>query len=162
MFGKKRSAVLVPGTKAPSFELPNVNGSSQSANAILGAGPAVFVFFKTGCPVCQMTMPFLERLTGQSGLQIFAISQDDRTSTQKFNDRFGITFPTLLDEAKAGYPVSSAFGITSVPSIFVVEPDGIISTAFAGFSKRELQALGDRIGRRPFQPDEKVPEFRAG
>ena len=107
-------------------------------------------------------MPFLERLTGQSALQIVGISQDDRSATQKFNDRFGITFPTLLDEAKSGYPVSNAFGITSVPSVFVVEPDGSISTTFTGFSKRALQALSDRIGRKLFELDEKVPEFRAG
>ncbi len=88
MFGKKRSAILEPGSKTPSFELHDVNGSSQSATAILGQGPAVIVFFKVGCPVCQMTMPFLERLGGQSPLQIVGISQDDRSATQKFNDRF--------------------------------------------------------------------------
>ena len=162
MFGKKRSAMLEPGSKAPAFELRNLDGTTKPAKAILEDGPALIAFFKIGCPVCQMTMPFLERLAGHKGLQIVGISQDDAGSTRKFNDRFGVTFATLLDEAKAGYPVSNAFGISSVPSLFVLEQDGTISKAFAGFSKRDIQALGDRVGVQPFRPDEKVPDLRPG
>ena len=134
MFGKKRSAMLEAGSSTPPFELRQVNGSSTSSGAILEQGPAVVAFFKVGCPVCQMTMPFLQRLAGQAGLQIIGISQDDPGATQKFNDRLGLTFTTLLDESKAGYPASNAFGISAVPSIFVLEQDGTISKAFAGFS----------------------------
>ena len=162
MFGKKRPPMLEAGSKAPPFDLHEINGTSKSAKAILEQGPAVIAIFKVGCPVCQMTMPFLQRLAGQDVLQIIGISQDEASATRKFNDRFGITLATLLDESKAGYPVSNAFGITSVPSIFVLERDGSISKAFAGFSRREIQALGDRIGIQPFKPDEKVPDFRPG
>ena len=154
--------MLEAGSKTPPFDLREMNGSSKSAKVILEKGPAVIAFLKVGCPVCQMTMPFLQRLAGQSVLQIIGISQDDANATKKFNDRFGLTLLTLLDESKAGYPASSAFGISSVPSIFVLEQDGIISKAFAGFSKRDIQALGDRIGVQPFKPDDKVPEFRPG
>ncbi len=162
MFGRKRSPMLEAGSKAPAFELRDLNGVSQPAKAILEEGPALLAFFKIGCPVCQMTMPFLERLVGQKSLQIIGISQDDPAATRKFNDRFGVTFATLLDEPKAGYPASNAFGITNVPSMFVLERDGTISRAFAGFSKKDIQALGERVGIQPFKPDEKVPEFRPG
>ena len=90
------------------------------------------------------------------------ISQDDAKGTGEFNQRFGVTFPTLLDESKRGYPVSNEFGITSVPSLFLVETDGSISKSFSGFSKRDLEQLGERMRVKPFQPDEKVPEFKAG
>ena len=162
MFGKKRSPMLEAGNKAPAFELRDLSGTSKPAKEILEDGPALIAFFKIGCPVCQMTMPFLERLAGHNGLQIVGISQDDAGATRKFNDRFGITFRTLLDEVKAGYPVSNAFGISSVPSLFVLEQDGTISRAFTGFSKKDILALGDRVGVQPFRPDEKVPESRPG
>ena len=63
-----------------------------------------------------------------------------------FNQRFGVTFPTLLDQSKEGYPASNAFGISSVPSLFLVEQDGTIAKAFSGFSKRDLEGLGERAG----------------
>lgn len=154
--------MLEAGSKAPPFELRDLKGGIKSSSTILEKAPALVAFFKVGCPVCQMTFPFLERMAGQSVLQIVGISQDDASATAKFNNRFGLTIPTLLDESKAGYPASNAFGISSVPSIFVLEQDGTVSSAFAGFSKRNLQALGNRIGVEPFKPDEKVPEFRPG
>ena len=154
--------MLEPGAEAPPFQLKTVNGTSLALKQVLANGPAVLAFYKVGCPVCQLTFPYLERLAGHDTVQLIAISQDDAKATQEFNQRFGVTFPTLLDESKSGYPVSNDFGISSVPTVFVVETDGSISKSFAGFSKRDLEELGERVHVKPLRPDEKVPEFKAG
>jgi peroxiredoxin len=120
----------------------------------------VLAFFKTTCPTCQYAFPFLERLKGDTPL--FAVSQDDAESTRQFHAEFGITLPTLLDSAGRGYPASNAYGITYVPSLFLVEPDGRISWASTGFHKSELEELGRRLGVAPFRPGENVPEWKAG
>jgi peroxiredoxin len=159
---KKRQAMLEAGSQSPEFELKDTSGAPRSLTAILERGPALFAFFKIGCPVCQLTFPFLERLAKNESVQVIGISQDDSGATQAFNQRFGVTFPVLLDESKACYPVSNAFGITNVPTMFVVEPGGAISTAFTGFSKRDLEGIGQRVGVPPFRPDENVPEWKAG
>ena len=104
----------------------------------------------------------MERLAASSSIQIIGISQDDRSATEGFNQRFGVTFPTLLDQAKENYPASNAFGITNVPTLFLVEPDGHIASVFSGFSKRDLEALGARAGVMPFRAGESVPEWKAG
>jgi hypothetical protein len=70
--------------------------------------------------------------------------------------------PTLLDREEAGYPASNRFGITHVPSLFLVEPDGVISLASDGFVKKDLETIGKRAGVKPFGPDENVPEWKAG
>ena len=70
--------------------------------------------------------------------------------------------PTLLDRERDGYPASNAFGISHVPSLFVVEPDGMISLASEGFIKRDLEAIGGRAGLEPFRPEDKIPEWKAG
>jgi len=95
-------------------------------------------------------------------MQVIGISQDDSSATQGFNTRFGITFPTLLDQSKESYPASNAFGITSVPSLFLVEPDGRVAKASSGFSKRDLESLGERAGVKVFRPEDNVPEWKAG
>ena len=157
----KPKTMLESGTPAPSFQLARLSGGAQGLQELFSKGPTLLAFFKISCPVCQLTLPYLERLAG-SGLQIVGISQDDEAPTQGFNQRFGVTFPTLLDRSNDGYPASNAYGISSVPSLFVVEPDGRISKAFSGFSKRDLEQLGARVGVKIFQPGDNVPEWKAG
>jgi peroxiredoxin len=101
-------------------------------------------------------------LSASASLQIIGISQDDDSSTQGFNERYGVTFPTLLDQSQEGYPASNAFGISSVPSLFVVAADGNIAQSFSGFSKRDFETVGQRAGVQPFRPDDNVPEWKAG
>ena len=95
-------------------------------------------------------------------IQVIGISQDDAGSTHGFSERFGVTFPTLLDQRQDGYPASNAYGISSVPSLFLVEPDGRISKSFSGFSKGDLEEVGERAGVAPFGPEDRVPDFKAG
>jgi len=165
MWGKTKTkkSPVEAGSHAPSLRLKSLAGAAEpSLQEILANGPALLAFYKVSCPVCQLTFPFLERLSKNDAVQVIGISQDDANSTTAFNDRFGVTFPTLLDEANQGYPVSNGFVIGSVPSVFVVESDGTISKSFEGFSKRELDAIGDRVNVRPFLADEYVPEFKSG
>ncbi len=160
-FGKCRK-MLEAGASAPAFDLKDLEGSRHSLTDLLAKGPVLLAFFKISCPVCQMTAPFLSRLANSGSVQVVGVSQDDVSSTKGFNERFGVTFPVLLDESRAGFKASNGFGISSVPSIFLVETDGVISTAFQGFSKADIEALGNRMGAPPFKADEKVPAFRAG
>lgn len=154
--------MLRRGMHAPRFELHDLAGGKQSLAQILERGPVLLALFKVSCPVCQLTFPFLELLADNDAMQVVGISQDDVSSTKTFNQRFGVTFPTLLDEVREGYPVSNAFGISTVPSAFLVETDGTISHSFAGFSKRDLEEIGKRVNVRPFLPNEYVPDFKAG
>jgi len=150
------------GDRAPAFLLTALDGEKKSLSEILQQGPALLIFYKISCPICQLTAPYIQRLAAGRGLQVVGISQDDESATQGFNQRFGVTFPTLLDQSKEGYPASNSFGISSVPSLFLVEQDGKISKAFQGFSKRDIEALGDRAGSPIFRPEDNVPEWKAG
>ena len=49
---------------------------------------------------------------------------------------FGITFPILLDEREA-YPVSNAYGLTNVPTIFWIAQDGEIEVSSVGWIKAD-------------------------
>lgn len=153
--------MLTAGTKAPEFTLDDMAGGKRGLSEILAQGPALVVLYKISCPVCQMAMPYIERIS-KGSLQVVAISQDDARATTRFQQNLGITIPTLLDRESDGYPASNAFGITHVPSLFVVEADGGISLSTAGFSKRELEALGQRAGVETFRPEDHVPEWKAG
>jgi peroxiredoxin len=162
MFGRRTKAQVAVGAKAPPFRLTAPDGSAINLDEILARGPALLAFFKISCPVCQLAAPYLEKLSANRAIQVIGISQDDASSTRGFANRFRLTFPTLLDLSEQEYPASNAYSITSVPSLFLIEPDGTVSRAFAGFSKRDFEEIGARAGVAPFGPDDHVPEWKAG
>jgi peroxiredoxin len=162
MFGRRSKPPVAAGAKAPLFHLTGLDGAKRSLQDILTDGPALLAFFKISCPVCQLTAPYLDRLAGNTEVQVIGISQDDADATRGFMQRHGVTFPTLLDSSSEDYPASNAYGITSVPTMFLLERDGTISRMFAGFSKRDFEQIGARTGVSPFGPDDHVPEWKAG
>ena len=146
--GKKPMTTILAEHRAPGFALKSASGQSVSLQEALEKGPVVAAFFKISCPVCQFTFPFLERLYKKYGGD-------------------GVTFPCLIDEK--GYPASNAYGLTNVPTIFLIEPDGKVRVSCLGFGKAELEAIGDylaerkRIAQAPlFLPDEVIPAYKPG
>lgn len=165
-----RMAMLKAGDAAPGFTLA---GNDQKRHVLgKGAGEAVFLaFFKNSCPTCQLIFPFLQRLFERlegAPLGFWGISQDDPAATQAFAQQWGITFPLLPDEP--GYPVSNAFGITNVPTLYLVEPDGRIAWSSLGFVKSDLEALAAQLRSRLRVPGvtplfveaDGVPELKPG
>jgi peroxiredoxin len=165
MASTKQKTMLTVGDRAPEFELEDLSGGRRTRSAIAAGKPVVLAFFKVSCPTCQFAFPFLEHMSrdrSNQEISIYAISQDDAESTRAFHSEYGISLPTLLDKEEAGYPASNAYGLSYVPSIFIVEPDGRISQALTGFDKKGLEALGQKLGAEPFKPGEYVPEFKSG
>ena len=155
--------MILPGAKAPAFQLPALTGENWALADALRQGPLVLAFFKIACPTCQFTLPFLNRMATAAGgsLRVVGISQDDASGTAQFLERFAPGLPTLLD-SEGGYLTSKAFGITHVPSVFIVEQDGTIAGAADGFHKQMMEDLGVRGGVPAFLPGEQVPEMRPG
>jgi peroxiredoxin len=153
--------MLSAGDKAPRFTLGDVFGLEHSFDEILSRGPVLLVLYKINCPVCQLTLPFLDRITN-GALQMVAISQDDLAATKRFQAKFGGHMTTLLDRTEDGYLVSRAFGISHVPTLFLVEQDGTIAMLTEGFVKADLEAIAARAGVPIFRDDEAVPAWKAG
>lgn len=161
---------IVAGNIAPGFSLKGIDGKEYSLGTLLERGPAVAAFFKISCPVCQFTFPFLERMYkryGGEGVTFLGISQDDARSTKQFAAEYGVTFPISLDAG--GYPVSNAYGLTNVPTIFLIEPDGAVRVSSTGFDKKDLETIARELADRKkiapaalFRPDEKVPSDKPG
>ena len=161
---------IVAGQVAPAFTLKSLDGKEYSLARLLEKGPVVAGFFKISCPVCQFTFPYLERLAERYSLDsatVIGISQDDARGTKEFNREYGVTFPTLLDDA--GYSVSNAYGLSMVPTIFLIEPDGKVKVSCMGFDKGDLEKIAAELSQRRkiaaaplFRKDEVVPAQKPG
>jgi peroxiredoxin len=162
MAARGQPKLLSAGARAPEFGLELLSGGETTLAEILAGGPALLAFFKISCPVCQMTFPFLERIHAAGAVRIFGISQNDAADTREFNQEFGVTFPTLLDSEDSGFPVSNGYGISSVPTMFLVEADGRIANVIEGWRKKEMESLAAPAAASLFRPGEYVPEWKAG
>jgi peroxiredoxin len=154
--------LLREGSRAPDFRIERLGGGEAALHDLISKGPVVLAFFKVTCPVCQLTFPFLERLHQAGTLPIYGVSQNDEEDTREFNRRFGVTFPTLLDLEENDFPASNAFGLSSVPTLFLVEADGKIAKVIEGWQKKGVEWLGGKAGTTPIRPGEFVPEMKAG
>jgi peroxiredoxin len=162
---------LAAGSKAPDFELKTIDGKKFSLQAELANGPVVLVFFKVSCPTCQYALPMYERLFkayGKTGVRLVGVSQNDATETAAFVKEFRITFPVVLDDTRS-YPVSNAYGLTNVPSVFWVAQDGEIEVSSVGWMKADFELINRKMAEvgkvSPsvvFRPGEEVRDFRAG
>ena len=164
-------AALATGTSAPQFELKTLDGKRFSLSEELARGPVVLAFFKVSCPTCQYAMPFLERLYKaykNKGGTLVGISQNDAKETAAFGKDFGLTFPMLLDDTRT-YPVSNAFGLTNVPTIFWIAEDGEIEVSSVGWVKADFELTNRKMAEivkitpaAVFRSGEDVRDFRAG
>jgi peroxiredoxin len=169
--GPKDMAALPAGTRAPEFSLPALDGEKFSLQEALRKGPVLAAFFKVSCPVCQYTFPFLERMYrahGDKKITIVGVSQNDQRDTAAFLKEYGVTFPTLLDDPKS-YPASNAYGLTNVPSIFLIRQNGQIEISSVGWVKQDIEDINRKLAAAQqtspiaiFKAGEEVRDFRAG
>ena len=162
---------LAMGIKAPDFELKTRDGKRFSLSEELRNGPVVLAFLKVSCPTCQYAFPFLERLYkayGNRGVKLVGVSQNDAKETVSFAKDFGLTFPLLLDDMRR-YPVSNAYGLTNVPTIFWIAQDGEIEVSSVGWVKADFESINRKMSENGkiglaalFKAGEDVRDFRAG
>jgi peroxiredoxin len=162
---------LAVGTHAPDFRLNSLEGEPFSLKEALADGPVVLVFLKVSCPTCQYALPFYERLFKNykdKHVRLVGVSQNNAQETAAFAREFGVSFPLLLDDTRS-YPVSNAYGLTNVPTIFWIGTGGEIELYSVGWSKCDFELINRRmaeasaIGAAPmFRPSEDVRDYRAG
>jgi peroxiredoxin len=169
--GPKDMGALPAGTKAPDISLSDLSGCKFSLQEALKQGPVLIAFFKVSCPTCQYTFPFLQRIHnayGDKKITIVGISQNNQRDTSAFLKEYGVTFRTLIDDPN-GYAVSNAYGLTNVPSLFLIGQNGQIEISSVGWVKPEIEdinralAVSQQISApQIFKPGEDVRDFRAG
>ena len=165
-----KMSMLEIGTKAPDFKLTATDGKSDSLKEKLSTDLTLIAFFKINCPTCQFTFPFLEKLHKNyagKGFTLWGISQNNQAETLQFAREYKISFPLLLDQNN--YQISYAYGITVVPTLFLIDTNQEILFSGEGFAKEDLEKLSRDIAERVgttvvdiFAGESYLPAFKAG
>lgn len=122
------------GFSAPDFTLQTLNGESYTLSEL--RGQAVLVnLWATWCPPCRAEMPAIEKIYQEykdQGFIVLAIDmtyQDDSFAVVPFTQKYGLTFPILLEETG---DVASAYQLRSLPSSYFINRAGVISEVVIG------------------------------
>jgi peroxiredoxin len=106
------SRVPQPGTKAPSFEIADQNGTSVASGALLEAGPVVLMFIRgRWCPFCVAQMEAMSSLAPQfeaSGASLVAVSPQTGRQAYFMHNQHRFGFPLLVD---TGNRLARQFGL---------------------------------------------------
>ncbi|MDZ4676424.1 MAG: redoxin domain-containing protein [Oligoflexia bacterium] len=161
--------MLNVGDFAFDFDLPTSDGKIiKLSDRLKLHSPILIVFYKFDCPTCQFTFKHLPHILNQLGDEHFlAIAQDAQVETEKFKASYSYQGNIVCDVKP--YPVSSKFGITFVPTFFVVEQDLKISNVGEGFDKIIIDNFSKKIALaksisqfQTFRPAEQVPLLKPG
>ena len=121
------------GMVAPNFTLKSLDGEEVSLNEFRGKYVLVN-FWATWCGPCKIEMPSLEALYQRfknKNFVLLAISNDmfGASIVKPFVKANHLNFTILLDQR---LKASNAFGVTSLPSTFMIDPKGEIIGALFG------------------------------
>ena len=151
--------LLAPGDQAPTFILDDIATGEQVTNPWTG-GPTVVAFFKVSCPVCQMVGPIVAALAA-GGARVVAIGEDPAPALATYADRFGQRVPTLTEPPP--YRVSTAYGVTSVPTIFLVDGNGVVEHSIGAWDRDRWNALAVAAGASAVSAaGDGLPPYRPG
>lgn len=140
-------SILNIGQTAPAFSLSGIDGKSYKLGKD-GARLTLAVFFKTTCPTCMMTWPYIEKLYQQyrgAGLAVWGISQDARDASAEFASKYGGTFPILIDR---DWRVSREYDPQFVPTVLLIDCESKILDTVVAFDKAGLNRLGQTTAAR--------------
>ena len=119
---------------APPFELEQMTGGTIALDELHGQVVALR-FWADWCPFCRREMRELEPLYQQlreQGLEILAVNVgQDRGRVERFVDRAGYSYPTLLDPDSA---VARRYGVIAIPVTYFIDREGIVRGRILGES----------------------------
>lgn len=132
------------GKPAPDFKTVTTSGQTVTLdnykNRVL-----LLDFFASWCIPCRTSVPHLVELNrkyGKQGFQILGISADEsERGLLAFSDRYGINYPLAM----ADNTIQKAYGIRSLPVMFIIDRNGKIDQVYMGFSNDIARAMEDRI-----------------
>jgi peroxiredoxin len=144
---------IKPGTPAPRFTLPDLDGGTLSLDDHAGERRLV-VFSDPHCDPCMELVPRLSRLYDDArdrGLTIMMVSRGDADENRDKRDRYSMPFPIALQRS---WEISRSYGIFSTPVAFLVDEEGHIAQEVAIGPEAILALVEGELAARKEAPIE--------
>ena len=129
------------GTAPPPYRAPSeavsfsgvlLEGGPFDFDAYLGRAPVVLNFWASWCGPCHLEAELLERYHRAFAGRVAFVSvnvQDPSAQARGFVERYGLSFPVVLD---GGADVAWAYRVTGLPTTFFIDAAGRIRFVHQG------------------------------
>lgn len=135
------------GQKAPDFKLKDLEGKSVSLASFQNK-VVLIEFWASWCPPCLTSIPELEELDRSyrdKNFVLLAVSLDEGRNVQRkltdFVAEHGITYRVLISDDLT----SRLYGITSIPVMYLLDKQHVITKRYTGYSPEMLEELSREI-----------------
>ena len=109
------------GKKATDFSWEE-NGQAKNLYSLIGHDYYIVVFFSSGCPHCQVEIPeFHDFIKEIENIKVISIGlEDEKEAWKKMTENYN-EFTNILDLDKWNSQKVKDYGITAIPSYFVLD-----------------------------------------
>jgi thiol-disulfide isomerase/thioredoxin len=129
------------GMRAPDFLLPNLGRSGKQSLSELRGYIVVLNFWASWCGPCRKEVPALEltwQLYRDKHVVVVGVSIDDKKSAaEDFLGTFPVSYPMVQD--KEGREAAEKWGVSSVPTLILIDAAGKIRERHQGYSRALLR-----------------------
>jgi thiol-disulfide isomerase/thioredoxin len=119
---------------APDFTLADLDGKQVALSGFRGKKVVIIDFWATWCGPCRMTMPALHSYAqkNKKTVEVLSIDQqeDPRRVAEFINAQSYSGLHVLLDRDGA---VSQAYRVYGIPTLFVIDKQGLLRHKFMGY-----------------------------
>ncbi|MCX7794587.1 MAG: TlpA family protein disulfide reductase [Thermodesulfovibrionales bacterium] len=144
-----KRAVIQEGKALPDLSFKNINGELIRLHDLKGK-VLIIEFWATWCEACREAVPDLIEIyksNRDKGFELISVSIDEGGDYIKrikdFIDEYKIPYPVAVD----GITLSRKFGVYTIPSIFIVNRDGILVKRFPGYFPDFANRIDNEIKR---------------
>ncbi len=124
--------------KAPDALFTRLDGTAARTRDLVADArglPLLLAFFKTSCPTCRLTWPYLQRLHASYGgkaVRVVGVSQNAKDESERFFDECGAARFDLVLDPEPRFAASDAFHVEAVTHFVLVSHEGILEDVFSG------------------------------
>jgi peroxiredoxin len=135
-----------PGATAPDFHLPPFSGTQPLSLSDYRGKVVLVDFWASWCSPCRQSLPLYNGLQADFAPADFAILavglDEDTADARAFLREHPVKYVALQDPKG---DVAQAFGLKGMPSSYLIDRQGIVRYAHAGFEPRDIDALKREI-----------------
>jgi peroxiredoxin len=133
------------GAPAPDFTLEPIGGGTSLGPKSFAGKVVIIDFWATWCAPCRQSFPVYQHLLEKFGgkLAVIGVSVDDAPDgIEKFRTETGVRFPIVWDQGQA---VAEAYKPGTMPTSFVIDRSGLVSSIHEGFHQGDEAILEQEI-----------------
>jgi peroxiredoxin len=137
---------LEVGDTAPATALPGLDGAESIELGSLQGQVVLVDFWASWCGPCRESLPLYEAMYAElkgRNFELVAINLDEfPADAVAFLEQYPVSYPVLSDPQGAS---ARDWAVPAMPSSYLLDPEGRIVQAWAGFTREHYEDLRREI-----------------